>query len=293
MRDAWSPQKRRPAERGAALVAVLWISLFITTIGGATAFLAQNELRRIDIALRSAEARSLAEGAVRFAAAQLFYEEPQTIGAAERGAPLVIESAGATIEIRFSHEASKPDLNVAGLAELQAGFEALGAEPGAAAAMAGAVLDFRDPDDLSGALGAEADAYRRAGLSWGPRNGAFQHVEELGLVLGVTPEIAAAADSVFTVDGAWRQPLRLDGRTEDRDEAPPFDRFRRIGEQLAPTVSRRPSGGVSHRRIWRITASARTRSGARAEITAIVGPPGGGLGDHEFLAWDLPTPAGQ
>jgi general secretion pathway protein K len=67
-----------------------------------------------------------------------------------------------------------------------------------------AVLDWRDEDDLPRLNGAERDEYVAAGAAVLPPNRPFTSVDELRHVLGVTPELFAAARPYLTVTGSGR-----------------------------------------------------------------------------------------
>ena len=58
-----------------------------------------------------------------------------------------------------------------------------------AAALVDAIVDFRDEDDLHCLQGAEDRDYADAGLPRGAKDAAFEAVEELQQVLGMTREI--------------------------------------------------------------------------------------------------------
>ncbi len=55
--------------------------------------------------------------------------------------------------------------------------------------IADAVADWRDTDDNKTAHGAESQAYAALSKPYAPRNGPMQSVEELKLILGMTPEL--------------------------------------------------------------------------------------------------------
>jgi general secretion pathway protein K len=61
----------------------------------------------------------------------------------------------------------------------------LDVSPEKAVALAAAIVDFRDEDDVPGVNGAESAAYRAAGLAQGPKNAPFETVTELDQVLGM------------------------------------------------------------------------------------------------------------
>jgi type II secretory pathway component PulK len=67
-----------------------------------------------------------------------------------------------------------------------------------------AVLDWRDSDELPRVGGAERDQYLRAGAAVLPPNRGFPDVDELRHVIGMTPEIFAAALPYLTLRGSGR-----------------------------------------------------------------------------------------
>lgn len=80
------------------------------------------------------------------------------------------------------------------------------------AALAAAIADWRDGDDLRAPFGAEAGEYRAVGRS-GPANRFFRHEEELTGVLGMTPETFACLRSDITVSTGEATPdLRFASR---------------------------------------------------------------------------------
>jgi general secretion pathway protein K len=62
-----------------------------------------------------------------------------------------------------------------------------------------AIQDWRDPDDLRRANGAEAAEYESAGRHYKPANAPFETVAELQRVLGVTPALYAQIADGLTV----------------------------------------------------------------------------------------------
>lgn len=85
-------------------------------------------------------------------------------------------------------------------------FIGVGVEDDAAIALAAAIQDWRDPDDLVSPEGAEDDEYIAAGLDWGPKNAPFDMVSELLQVLGMTPELYRLIERSVTVYGGQSRP---------------------------------------------------------------------------------------
>ena len=67
--------------------------------------------------------------------------------------------------------------------------------------LAQAILDWRDPDDIPRARGAERDDYIKANMLQLPQNGPFREVEDLLHVMGMTTEIYALVSPYLTTRG--------------------------------------------------------------------------------------------
>ena len=65
--------------------------------------------------------------------------------------------------------------------------------------LAAAIADWRDGNTTVRPGGAEADAYYQAGHDYGPRNGPFASIQELQLVLGMTPPLYAKLAPLVTI----------------------------------------------------------------------------------------------
>jgi general secretion pathway protein K len=112
----------------------------------------------------------------------------------------VVALAGTIVEVRFTDEIGRIDLNHASIELLAGIFRVVGVEAADAARYAARIVDWRDADDqLIEPGSAEVTAYRAAGRVDGPRNGPFLHVAELALVLGIPQRVAAAVAPYVTV----------------------------------------------------------------------------------------------
>lgn len=179
-------------DHGFALVVVL---LALTAIGGAfVSFSAtlRSHAREAAAAVARAEAESLADAGVNLAILDLLTareDRRYRRRFALNGGPVTCASGEHAIEITVADETGRLDLNAAGEDLLVALFAGAGASPFEARRMAHAVIDYRDKDSTAHAQGAEAEDYRRAGLTHGPRNAPFLAPEEIGRVLGMDARI--------------------------------------------------------------------------------------------------------
>jgi general secretion pathway protein K len=74
-----------------------------------------------------------------------------------------------------------------------------GLDQESAASLLDAILDWRDPDELVRPQGAERDQYEAAGYDYLPANAPFQSVDELRLVIGMTPDLMRRLQPLLTV----------------------------------------------------------------------------------------------
>lgn len=193
-------------DSGFALVAVLSATVLLAVI--TQSFV--NEVRTDANLARNlkdnSQARALADGAVYRAAEMLIRDRSlQTI--VPDGRPIAVSAAGAvgaTVTVAIQDEAGKIDLNRATPELLQSLFESAGVEANGTDALADAIFDWRDRDDLRRLHGAEDGDYRTAGLSYGAKDRAFETVDELKLVYGMTPGLFAKVESALTVHSRKR-----------------------------------------------------------------------------------------
>jgi general secretion pathway protein K len=104
----------------------------------------------------------------------------------------------ADVAVDFRSEAARVDLNLAPKELLAGLFTVLGTKSEEAESFADRILAWRTPLS-SGATDNEAFLYRAAGRNYGPRRGSFQHVNELGLVLGLPSALVDRALPYLTV----------------------------------------------------------------------------------------------
>jgi general secretion pathway protein K len=96
---------------------------------------------------------------------------------------------GGTFRVRWVDEAGKININRADEETLRRIFTNLGVEEPSKAILVDSIMDWRDPDDLHRASGAENDYYRSLTPPYTAKNGPFDTVEDLLWVRGMTPEL--------------------------------------------------------------------------------------------------------
>lgn len=197
---------RRAAARGAALVLVLWLIALLTALVGAFALSARIEHLQQRLQDDSGRAQEISRAGIAYAMSRL-RADPLRPSWQPDGRRYRWTFDGTQVDLRVEDESGKLNINLADLALLQAFMQALDVPDGQAARLAGAIIDWRDADDLSPpGGGAEAADYVAAGLPYGPRNARFETLGELQRVLGMTPDLYQRMRPSLTVYGRRARP---------------------------------------------------------------------------------------
>lgn len=149
-----------------------------------------------------AEAAAFADGMVRLTAHRLAKQRNEAPVAGHvlvDGTATRCADGGLVAEVRVFDTAGLIDLNHTPFDTLEVLFVGLGLAKPAAGSLAAAIIDFRDTDDTPSIAGAEARDYLQAGRAFAPKNAAFDSVDELDQVLGMTPEIMERVRPLVTV----------------------------------------------------------------------------------------------
>ncbi|MDR9390299.1 MAG: type II secretion system protein GspK [Wenzhouxiangella sp.] len=200
-----SPACPRHGERGVALLVVLWLLILLTIVVGVYAVLTRTEAMQARFVLDATRARYAAEAGLHRAAYEMANPDLESKWVGD-GRPYTIEFGEASVEIRITDESGKIDLNRVSAELLTELFFQQGVDEMAALRLADAVIDWRDGDDAPGEYGAEIAEYDAAGYPYGPANRAFQTVDEIQQVMGMTQEMFANIRDLVTVSGGSGQP---------------------------------------------------------------------------------------
>ncbi len=192
------------AQSGIALLMVLWMLALLSVIAGSLVFSSRTEMLMAGNTAALAQAEALADAGVHMAIYEL--ARPQTDLKRWKGDGLthLWTFQGAELRVTILDESAKIDLNAAPAVLLKGLFSALGVAEPDAGALADAVLDWRDADDLRSLHGAEKADYATAGRDYGPANAPFETIEELRQVLGMSDELFRKLEPLVTVHS--RQP---------------------------------------------------------------------------------------
>lgn len=285
-----------PRCRGLALIVVLWAVVLLVLLAAGFSFSLRTEARLSAGVIERARAGAAAEAGVRRLMVMLATADRRRAGPYD--ARMRFDAIEVTL--RMEPESARADLNAAP-ARLLEGLVAHVAStlPDAvdAAAIADAILDWRDTDSVARRRGAEARDYNAAGRTSGPRNGAFLSVSELSRVLGVPSSLYQALAPLVTVH-AWSP--RVDALSASRDlllavpglDAARVDAFiarrghgadgRGAMSLLAGAERYLASGGSG---VFSLSARAVTAQGVNATRRAVVKLTGSAARPLTILAW--------
>lgn len=196
----------RRCARGAALMLVLWLIALLTALVGAFALSARVESMQGQVLARGLIAAQAARAGQEYSITRINDPDPRQQWRPD-GRPYRWTYGGAEVEVRIIDEGGKVDLNAADAPLLTALFRTVGIDPDAAAGLASAILDWRDPDILTQPQGgAEDPDYAAAGRAYGSKDAPFDTVAEVEQVLGMTPARYERVRAHLTVYSGEAQP---------------------------------------------------------------------------------------
>ena len=197
----------RPGDSGFALLLVLWTMALLSLFASQVTASGRAETKLANALRSGAQLRDAADAAI--------YEtiwhmldgggDYWTPGAMER---VINEPAGA-VRVQVTEERGKLDINQSPPSLLQALFGVLGADKTTAHDVAQGIADWRSQQPVGGDTDPSVLAgYRTDGRVWGPAGQEFQRLDELKLVLGMTPALYEASAPYLTLaleQGPWTQ----------------------------------------------------------------------------------------
>lgn len=286
---------------GVALILVLWILVILTIMAASFSLSLRRETELVRNALARAEAIALAEGGVYHAMLMLLPDDPMRRWRAD-GTIYEFGLDSARIRVQIYDEAGKIDLNGAQEELLLGAVVRAGLSREEASAVIDAILDWRDRDDLRRLNGAEADDYKDAGYSYGPRNKPFQTLEELQLVKGVTAALYQALEPLLTLSSrqqgldpakAPREALlAIPGANEEIVDQYLASRAQSERDKAPPPEFPIPLGGLRAGRegaAYSVLAEAWLETGERARLQVLIRRGGGEL-PFGIAGWKRPNP---
>ncbi len=215
--------RQAASERGFALFIVLWFLVLLAAIGTYLMANARLETALAHNILAAARAEALADAGIAQAVFNLEDPTPEKRWLLD-GTAHVVRLPGGQVSIRLQDESQKINPNRASAELLSALLEAVGIDHLRALRLGAAMADWVSPDGPSRPLGAKKNQYLDAGLDYGPPNAPIESLDELQLVLGMTPDIFAIVRPYLSI--------YADAPAPDAKNAPPA--IRRALAMAAP-----------------------------------------------------------
>lgn len=186
-------------QRGVALIMVLWMIVVMLSLAVTLMFSVKTETNIVSYARETAQARAIAEAAAHYAVMQLSLlpeKRELKIGGDQA---LLWEYEGYKTEIRVIGENGLININNTPRPLIQKALKLAKLSDQDSEILLDQIEDFRDADVLKHVNGAEDEDYERAGREYGAKDAAFENIEELQQVLGMTPEVYNSLVSYFSV----------------------------------------------------------------------------------------------
>lgn len=273
------------AQRGVALLLVVWLIALLTALIGAFAISARVESLQGRVLAQGSVVQQIARAGLEYALQRVADPDPGSRWTPD-GRPYAWQYAGSQVQVQLVDESGKVDLNQADAQILSSLLRAVGVEAAQAQQLAGAAVDWRDSDALSQvAGGAEDPDYAAAGLPYGAKDAPYESVAEVEQVLGWTPQLYARVRAYLTIyagrgrpDPRYAQAPVLTALGLD----PGLVLAQRQGSIGQPALVGQGTGTYS------IQSRARTPDGRQAVLRAVVraggGPTPGSM--YTTLRWE-------
>jgi general secretion pathway protein K len=185
-------------ERGVAFILVLWLLALLTILLGSFALISRTEALQARHLFDTTAARYAAEAGINRAVYQMAIPDPLQRWVPD-GRAYEFEFEQVEMSVAVTDESGLIDLNAADTLSLSNLMQAHGLAQDEADALADAILDWRDTDDLVSPNGAEDPDYDAAGYDYGAKDAAFDTVSELQQVMGMTADLYARLAPALTI----------------------------------------------------------------------------------------------
>lgn len=180
-----------PGERGFALLIVLFVLGFLALLETHFATTGRTWMAMARNSRAAAQVEAATAGAIQ---AEMFY-----LLSGAGSAPRQVRIGATLVNLTVANEGDLLNPNLAGATQLTRLSQELGADTPTAMSLAAAILDWRTEGTLPRPGGAKSPQYRAAGLVYGPADGPFRSVAEVGLVLGMPPALLERLRQHLTV----------------------------------------------------------------------------------------------
>lgn len=286
-------------QRGVALLLVLWVIVLLGILLGGFLLIARTDQLQTRYLVDATRARYAAEAGLGRAVYELRRIDPQTRWVAD-GRAYEWRFNDTELRISVQDESGKVDINAADENTWLSLLLAVRVPDEDARKLVDAIFDWRDPDDLVRAQGAEKNEYQAAERSYAPTNRGFSTVGELQQVLGMDYALFRKLEPLVTVYARSPRPnfafapapvlQMVPGMTPERAQEWIQQRNQLNAMQLSQTPLLLPDGtpvlAASTSQTYTIESKAALPNGAWTQLNATIRL-GGASGNRAYtiLRW--------
>lgn len=250
MHDSSEACDRQRNCHGFALFIVLWFLVLIAALGTYLLANGRTETALARNVLANAHAEALADAGIAQTIFNLTDPMPERRWDLD-GDAHPVRLPGGEISIRLGDETMKINPNLAAPHLIAGLFEAVGVERPQALLLGAAIADWAHPLPKTAKPGADLAPYLAAGLDYGPPHRPMENLDEMRLVLGMTPEFFAASEPYLSIYTASDAPDAV----------------------TAPAIIRRAMALASDKNSLQAAIATATTSAASPPVTASAGAP--------------------
>ena len=250
-------------QHGMALIVVLWLVVLLSIMATGHSRNAHTDTKLASRQVESAKARALAEAGINHVILEMLADNSDAELPVDASV-FAINIHDNVITLAIRDATGLVDLNAANPDLLGAALRACGVEESKERELVDAILDWRDKDDLAHLHGIEDDDYLAAGVPWTSRDGAFESIDELRYLPGMSQALFDRLAPLVTVHSRsgklnleYAPPALITALTGD------------IVQPATPNGAERKTGGARNG-TYHIYSSAAGGSGTIAAIEAVV-----------------------
>lgn len=178
----------KESERAFVLISAIWIAGLLAVMASAFAINLRVQILSGANVVQSAKAEFIADGLVNLTAWKLVgQKEPDPNMPRDGRSWTCLWNDAAIVQLAVQDQGGLIDLNAASEELLLQIVEKSGLPENKAQPLVKAILDYRDSDSEASDGGSEPETY--PGVSFGPKNGPFQAVEEIDQIPGMSGEL--------------------------------------------------------------------------------------------------------
>ena len=175
--------------RGFAILIVLWTLALLSLLSSQLLMFTRQDARRVRSQLDAAAVAAAVDGALQRAIFATL--DPSGGHWQADSSSHVLTINGTRVATRIDDESGKINPNLAPVPLLRALMTGVGADPAMAAEVSASIDEWRAVSDFATRPGNAALRYRAEGRAYAPSGAPFAHLDELGAVRGMTPELLA------------------------------------------------------------------------------------------------------